>query len=181
MDFEFNSNISAYVSYLNTDYFTNLHQDLCRAKKSIFITQYVINFKFYKKWYRSTKIVEALFNKKTAGLDVRLILDSPSSKKPNHKPNFFAYKRFTERKIPVKCLLNWKSFHAKTFIIDDEIVYSGSHNLTDLSLSNPFEFSFRVSDPLFTAASSKWFLDLWDNPSLIPFKRKLDISYNGES
>ena len=63
---------------------------------------YVINFHFYKHFYRSSNIFQLLKYKHSKKVQISLILDSSPQYSPNHRANFFSFKRLSEIGIKVK-------------------------------------------------------------------------------
>lgn len=157
---------------LTTDFFSALRDSLALDIANLRILAYVINFQFYKKFYRSSAIFHRILQLHKNGTSVKVILDSSPAHSQNHRANLFAFSRLNENGIHVRMQAHTKPQHAKVIIIDDKILFVGSHNLTEGSLTNPFEISFAFTDPGLVKSFREYFDALWSNEYTIPWERR---------
>jgi len=164
------TDISCQVLY--TDFYTTLRRSIISSSQNIFVWCYVFNFHFYRKWHRSSHIFFDILSAANRKVDVRFILDSSRRSSPNHKANFFTYKRLSEHGIEVNMPNHSLPQHSKIITIDNKVTFVGSHNFTDSSLENPFETSiffdsYEISDYFYRS-----FLELWGSTLTVPWVRK---------
>lgn len=149
---------------LTRDYGQYLRQRIIEAKRLIWISNYVtvLNQK------RKSDMVFIIFNllrcKAEAGLDVRLVIDSPRK----HATNYHAVKRLirraTEWKIDLWIVPEKRTCHAKLILIDDELSICGSHNLARSSLTNEYEASIASYHEGIVSQTRYWFDRVFSNP-----------------
>jgi phosphatidylserine/phosphatidylglycerophosphate/cardiolipin synthase-like enzyme len=96
------------------------------------------------------------------GVDFRLIVDSglESAMIRNSLSNIFNFPFPVP--IKIRALSQGQKLHAKFFITDDTIVYSGSHNFTKRGFQNPFEFGFIIYNNELSIKTKIYFMTLWD-------------------
>lgn len=156
---------------LSLSFRTRLIDLIANASRLIYFSTYVFSFYFYRRWHPSSRIFSALAHARERGLDIRCLMDSSKRNRPNHSANFFASKRLSELGIPVRMSSTNLPLHAKLWIIDPASVIIGSHNISDSSLSNPFELSILARDPSLYAYMSDFYLELWSLHS-VPWERR---------
>jgi len=161
------------ITILTDDFYNFLRRKLNDPLSSISLLAYVINFQFYKKFYRSTHIFNRIIELHKKGISVRIILDSSTQLAHNHRANLFAVKRLTEAGIPVRMQATPTPQHAKAILIDDKLLIAGSHNLTQGSMVNPFELSFAITDIPVVKGFASYYDQLYNSTLTRPWERKL--------
>jgi len=131
------------------------------AQNRIDFTAYVFSFFFYRKWHPSSRIFYALQAAAHRGVKIRCLLDSSKRNRPNHRANFFAYKRLRDIGISVRMPDTPLPQHSKLFLIPPAHCLIGSHNISDSSFRNPFEISILFESPSLYSALTKWYDDVW--------------------
>lgn len=161
--------------------FSAMIEDILAAKKYIYIETYRFADDSIGKRFK-----EALITQAKKGLEVKLLLDAYGTK-PNHE--FF--EGFEKAGIKVFFFKKLKFFisntfaknhtrnHRKLLLIDDEITYIGSSNLTSYSLSWR-EVNLRIVSPI-TRKFRGSFLENLKNKKIydkVPFERIRPIYYH---
>lgn len=136
------------------------------------IMAYVVNFQYYKHFYRATWFYDRLIQLHKKGVIVRMILDSSPHFSLNHRANFFTAKRLTENGIQVKMQTSKLPQHSKLIIIDDLIAFTGSHNLTEGSLTSNLELSFGFQDPMLVSKLILHFDAFWLSKETARWERR---------
>ena len=158
---------------LTDDYFAFLRERLLAPVATLDILAYVINFQFYKKFYRSTQLFNLILSSKNKGARVRLILDSSPQVSPNHRTNLFTATKLKEHGFDVKMQTIPHPLHSKAFCFDSSLLVVGSHNLTQSALTNPLEMSVATDDPLIVKNFLSIYDRLYGSPITAPWSRKL--------
>lgn len=161
------------IRLLTGDYFEFIRQQLLTPLRTLDILAYVINFQFYKKFYRSTQIFNLILSAKKKGTAVRIILDSSPQTSPNHRTNLFTAGKIAAQGIPVRMQTIPHPQHAKAFLFDNTLLVSGSHNLTQSALSNPLEMSIATDDAALVNIFSTTYNHLFNSNLTTPWERKL--------
>jgi len=65
--------------------------------------------------------------------------------------------------VKAKYLTNFKIIHAKFILIDDEILFIGSHNLTKCAMESNLELSIRINLVGFVNEATPLFDKLWSS------------------
>jgi phosphatidylserine/phosphatidylglycerophosphate/cardiolipin synthase-like enzyme len=118
------------------------------AKKSI----HVMIFTFSKK-----EIAEALIQAKNRGIDVKVIAEEYQS---NY--NWAQINYLKENGVNVILDKNYKTFHHKTMIIDEEITITGSFNFTNSAQYYNDENSLVIHSEYISKVYEKEFKRLWE-------------------
>jgi phosphatidylserine/phosphatidylglycerophosphate/cardiolipin synthase-like enzyme len=158
------------IVVLTQNYFRFVISNIYRAKSSIYMTAYLFNFYPNRPSHKATRIFNALVTKHKEGLDIKILLDSPPANRPNHLPNGFSYRRFRDNNIEVKMLASKQSLHKKIFIIDEALVITGSHNISNPSLTSTSELSIASSNYEFVKRITDDFLKTW-TLNAVPWRR----------
>jgi len=113
------------------------------------------------------KIIEqfftALLEKAAEGVKIKLLFNWHDDKKSIARTNQPAGNFLKARSIEVRHLKNNRCCHAKTIISDGCKAIIGSHNLSCRSLSNNFEISYLISDPVEVASLQSVFAHSWQD------------------
>lgn len=160
------------IKFLTDDFFDSLADELSRPWKLVRVLAYVINMQFYKKYYRSSWTFNRLIHLHKEGARVQIILDSSPAFSHNHRANFFTSKRMMEIGIPLRMQALDRPQHSKLFLLGDEIAFTGSHNLTEGSLTSPHELSVRIKQPDLVRNLAALFDDLWTSEKSKPWTRR---------
>ncbi|WP_188020329.1 phospholipase D-like domain-containing protein [Deferribacter autotrophicus] len=135
------------VTFLpNKEILKPLIKDIEDAKDSIYIAMYMFKTDDYKFNY-STLIEEALFDALKKGVKVYAVFDT--GKKNDITTEF---NKDTGEELRKKGAVVWydspeRRLHAKVVVIDNKIIYLGSHNYTHSALKYNYEASVRIESP----------------------------------
>lgn len=163
------------------DILAAMHDDIAMAKKSIYLEIYRVAYDFIGEQFRDILAVKC-----QQGLTVKLLLDSwgtppaPSFFDPIIK-NGGEVKFFRKMKFGVDFFTkNHRRNHRKILVVDDEISYIGSSNLTGYSI-NWREVCLRIEGPI-ASIFRKTIQDsakLYDKYIFNKFSYKKIIHYDG--
>lgn len=146
---------------LTSDYAHTLLSLLRHVHSSVDILAYVVNFNLYKKSDKANLIYLALKKLSSAHKPVRFILDQPKRHKPNYHCNKFSTRRFKEASFSIRYLHSGSTQHAKLIILDNQLVITGSHNLTTHSVGNKYDISLLVDTPSVVQYLCTYFDEVW--------------------
>jgi phosphatidylserine/phosphatidylglycerophosphate/cardiolipin synthase-like enzyme len=127
----------------NKNYYTSLIHEIKRAKTSIHISMYL--FKMTKNPKNPIVIiVNELIKARKRGVFVKVLLEKSGFNKGLNKENQQVARKLRQNKISV-CFDSLKTqTHTKIIIIDSQLSFVGSHNLTASALSWNNELSVLV-------------------------------------
>lgn len=98
-----------------------------------------------------SKIITELLRARARGVRVRIITDFPNSAA-----------MLRHEGLDAVAIETGRTMHAKMVVIDQKIVFVGSHNMTKRSLNSNYEVTMR-NDDLETALQAQQYFDLmWD-------------------
>jgi phosphatidylserine/phosphatidylglycerophosphate/cardiolipin synthase-like enzyme len=134
------------MKYIIKNYFNTLINLFLSAKRSIYGTIYITSDITKSNNPKLKKLFIALFEKARQGIKIELHF--------NYKTPSYNLRTSTERIIDILKSKNIKAsfcnhkkmLHAKAFIIDQEIIIVGSHNLTMASDSKNIELSLIIKN-----------------------------------
>lgn len=114
----------------------------------------------YTLWEGATvqPLYDALADAAARGVEVQVLADEASSDTPGLLAELAGAGASTQLDDPAVTL------HNKLWIIDD-VVYTGSHNLSTSALTSNREASVRLTDPTAVEHFAQWFATAWDDPS----------------
>lgn len=125
--FQIISNDAASIHFLS---FSNALIAATRhARRRVWMLTYVINANLSKQSDPVTLFLSLLRTRKAAGVDVRFILDFPKENKPNYNCNKFFMRHLMEWGFKFCTPPPGVTSHAKAVLIDDQVLFIGSHNL----------------------------------------------------
>lgn len=137
---------------LDHDYYNTLLNDLSDAQKSIIIIMYVFKITGYKSALPD-HIIDMLIKKHAQGVSVSVILNVDQKVKMDatnddlNQTNLEVVKLLQSKGITVYLDSPKRTTHAKIVVIDNRIVYIGSHNFTQSALKYNHEASVKIISP----------------------------------
>lgn len=137
---------------LSSDFTERVIELIDEATSSIYI------FMFDWKWYKNdfscdvSRINQALVRATRRGVKVQTLLNY------GDLVEIFTNLNITARKANVKKLL-----HAKSIVIDENIIILGSHNLTKEAMTANVEMSLVISDTELAARIINYFQTIWSS------------------
>lgn len=142
-----------------------LLDDILTAKRSITATAYIVRLSVIRHPTAPATIYDrltlALLDAPRRGLQCRMLASNPLSSGSLgliDRASRLALKEtgWQLRQPPPARLL-----HAKTWLIDDSIIWIGSHNLTAKTMQRNIEASIRTTSQAITATYGAWYKTLW--------------------
>lgn len=135
-----------YEAYILTDqaYYYSIRTDLQRASKSILVVMYsMIYDPYYDPPNWANDLIEELINAKRRGVNVRVVIEYRTYS-GFLDDNLRAHNYLFSNGISVKLDDEPDNDHFNLVIIDDKIIYTGSHNWNDPSLFSDREISVKI-------------------------------------
>ena len=139
------------------------------ARRRVWILCYVINANLSKQSDPVTQLMAILQARHAAGADVRFILDNPQISKPNYHCNKFFMRRLMEWDFKFCTPPPRVTSHAKAVLIDDKVLFIGSHNLAKSSLMNPLDCTVELRNEFLIQSFAETYKMLWENSSMISY------------
>ena len=102
------------------------------------------------------ELTQKLIEAKDRGVEVKIILDATAARNP-----YSTHKILRQNGIEVKVENFGGKMHAKSLIIDDEYIISGSMNLTQAGNSKNDENTLIIKNPALALEYKRYFLQLW--------------------
>jgi len=174
--------LPTYTRLITENFFQEVIKRACSAKSSIEIMTADFNLfrlmptkKQGKKYGDGTPFLDFLIEKANEGVSVRIITAEKSGYFQDGGERAYC-------KTPNKCFYVWLCArnHAKVVIIDDEIAYIGSANMTRAGLGQPyaspgnFEVGIMTEDPEIIASLNERFSDITSHKFCDDCHRKKD-------
>jgi len=145
------------------------------ARSRIWISAYVINCNLNRAGDPITMLFATLRHKMSSGVDVRIICDDPAINKQNYHCNKFMMSWIERWNIPYCTPTKKITAHMKCILIDDNVLFIGSHNLAKSSLGNPLECTVELQSAGTIAAFAEAYNVIWHDAAMIrhmpPFPR----------
>lgn len=131
------------------------------ARRRVLIMAYVVNCNINRQGDPITLIFSLLEKKIRDGLDVRIIIDDPAINRPNYHCNRFMTRWFEIWNIPYCTPPPRFTSHCKAIIIDDSVLFLGSHNLAKSSFTNPLDCTVEFRSPALVAEFAAAYDIIW--------------------
>jgi len=145
----------------NVEYYNTLLEDIRRANKSILVAMYVIKYDPFDFDDPVNRLLEELVRARERGVDVRVLIEFKTRGEELYE-NLEAYEFLKNHNISVKLDRDPSTtIHTKLVIIDDRIVYLGSHNWSEESLQHNDEVSVRIVSEDNARSLEEYFQVLW--------------------
>lgn len=135
-----------YESYILTDqaYYYSIRADLQRSNKSILVVMHSMIYDPYHdppNW--ANDLIEELINAKRRGVNVRVVIEYRTYS-GFLDDNLWAHNYLFSNGVSVKLDDEPDNDHLKLVMIDDKIIYIGSHDWNDPSLFSDHEISVKI-------------------------------------
>jgi phosphatidylserine/phosphatidylglycerophosphate/cardiolipin synthase-like enzyme len=132
---------------VNREYADSLLAGLRKARSSIIVSCYLFKItKFPDNIPR--RVADELIRARQRGVDVTVILEQSRDERDFlNRENRATAAILSQKGIAVRFDSLRKTSHAKVVVIDDRVVFLGSHNLTHSALSRNNELSVRIDSP----------------------------------
>ncbi|NPB00551.1 MAG: hypothetical protein GXO10_04175 [Crenarchaeota archaeon] len=144
------------------EYYYYLLNDIEHAKHDILIMMFEMKYYPYDRYSLVDRLIDALIEAHERGVKVLVLLEYRT---------YFGYIKFNlrtyyylkEHGIDVKLDYDPTTLHDKLVIIDDKIVYIGSHNWTESALKYNHEISVRIVSPTLAKEVEEYFYQIWNS------------------
>ena len=140
-----------------------------QARKRVWILSFVINANLSRANDPITLFFSILRERHALGCDIRIILDDPQINRPNYHCNKFFMRRLMEWGFKFQTPPAKITSHAKAVLIDDAVLFIGSHNLAKSSLTNPLDCTVELRNDFLIQSFAETFLMLWSNSSMVAY------------
>lgn len=140
------------------------------ARKRVWILCFVINANLNRQNDPITLFLSILRDRRELGCDIRFILDNPLISRPNYHCNKFFMRRLMEWNFSFCTPPPKVTSHAKAVLIDDAVLFIGSHNLSKSSLINPLDCTVELRNDFLIRSFSETYSALWQDASMISYK-----------
>ncbi len=150
-----------------TGFFSALRSALIKAQKSIYISIYVTSFNIRKRNDKIFILFLILQQKLSSGIDIRFLIDAPRLHKTNYHATQFLIRRLKTWHFPFWISPRRITNHAKLILIDQNLLFVGSHNLTKVSVQSPLEVSIETRDKGLCLAADAWFKKSFQDPEWV--------------
>jgi len=139
------------------------------AKKRVWVLAYVINANLSKQSDPVTLLMTVLQARRKAGCDIRFILDSPKENRGNYHCNKFFMRHLMEWGFQFCTPPDNVTSHAKAVLVDDRILFIGSHNLAKSSLTNPLDCTVELRNGFLIQSFAETYKMLWGSSSMVSY------------
>jgi len=132
---------------VDQNYYHSLLNDLQNAESSIYVAMYVMKYDADDSFDWANDLIRELVNAKNRGVNVSVIIEYRVYSYYGAKymdENLPAYNYLLSNGVNVKLENETETDHLKLVIIDDEIVYVGSHNWSESALYYNHETSVKI-------------------------------------
>ena len=147
----------AIVPLLDKNYFTTLMNWLDRANVSIHVIMYVVKYDPKDPNDPVDQILSKLVDAYKRGVDVRIVVDDETRDSCPETLEFLQ-----SQGIPVKLdESSGRTTHTKLVIIDDKVVFVGSHNWTESALKYNHEASMLIISSDIAEQFEEYFESIW--------------------
>jgi len=123
---------------IDGEYYMRLINDLKSAKKSIYVTMFLMKYDPADSYDHANDLIRALVEARRRGVSVHVVLENSID------DNRAAYNYLRSNGVDVVFDSPSTTLHTKMVIIDGRIVYIGSHNWSEAALDWNHEVSVRI-------------------------------------
>jgi phosphatidylserine/phosphatidylglycerophosphate/cardiolipin synthase-like enzyme len=140
-----------------------------QARRRVWILCYVVNANLSKKSDPVTLLMSFLRDRQAAGCDIRFIIDDPQINRPNYHCNKFFMRHLQEWGFSFCTPPASVTSHAKAVLIDDRVLFVGSHNLAKSSLTNPLDCTIELKNPFLIQSFAETYTMIWNDRSMVSY------------
>ena len=141
------------------EYYNALISLLDKANRSVHIVMFVVKYDPHEPRDPVNNVLRKLVELKSRGVDVKIVVDDETYNKHRETIRFLA-----ENGIPIKLdESSARTTHAKIVVIDDRIVFVGSHNWTESALTKNHEASVCIDSEEIAERFERYFETIWEN------------------
>lgn len=141
-----------------------------QARHRVWIFCFVLNANLNRQNDPVTLFLSILRARRDAGCDIRFILDNPQISRPNYHCNKFFMRRLMEWNFQFCTPPPKVTSHAKCILIDDKVLFIGSHNLAKSSLVNPLDCTVELQNEFLIRSFAETYQMLWQDSSMVSYR-----------
>ena len=141
-----------------------------QARRRVWIFCFVLNANLNRQNDPVTLFLSILRARRDAGCDIRFILDNPQISRPNYHCNKFFMRRLMEWNFQFCTPPPKITSHAKAILIDDKVLFIGSHNLAKSSLMNPLDCTVELRNEFLIKSFAETYEMLWQDSSMVSYQ-----------
>lgn len=147
---------------LKENYFLpELVKSILEAKREILVSMYLCKYVRRRASDPARKVINALVEKSRQGLDVRVIFHIGKIKRQIPGWNLLISEDMKKLGVKVRLWKLRRVLHSKLFVIDRSVMFLGSHNISNTSLTHSAELSIKYSDNETGRKAAAVFLEWW--------------------
>jgi len=140
-----------------------------QAHKRVWVLCYVVNCNLNREGDPITFFFRTLQHKKKSGCDIKIIIDDPKINRTNYHTNKYMLRKFMEWEFAFKTPPQNITSHAKCILIDDKVLFIGSHNLAKSSLLNPLDCTVEIHNDFLIKSFAETYQELWQYGGMITY------------
>ena len=150
------------IELLKENYFLPaILKSLSEAKTQILASVYFCKYVRKRKTDPARKVINQLIEKSKAGLDVKVIFHIGTIKRQIPGWNLFITQDLKQAGVQARMWKLKRILHSKLFVIDKKIVFLGSHNLSNTSLTESAELSMKYTSEEVALKAGAIFNESW--------------------
>lgn len=135
------------LKYLkDEEYLPELLGAIERAKTSVNAIIYLCKYVRKRQNDQAKQVIDCLINRHYAGVDVKIIFHVGQHVRRIPGWNLLVFNDLKKLGMNVRIWKQRRILHAKTFIIDNSVVFIGSYNISNTSLRESAELSAMIVD-----------------------------------
>ena len=143
-------------------FFDELNKDIDNSRSVIYSIQYQWKWNIHQRHSKVQRLGSSILRAKKRGVEVFVILNMESPRRNLSKINSVTSNYLGGSGIQTKLLKTSSLIHTKLWIIDHNLTYLGSHNISGRSLSVNEESSVKIESSEFAGYMQKYFKNLWE-------------------
>ena len=147
---------------LKENYFLpEILKSLNEAKSQILASVYFCKYVRKRKTDPARKVINKLIEKSKQGIDVKIIFHIGQIKRQIPGWNLFISQDLRKEGVQARLWKLKRILHSKLFVIDKNIVFLGSHNLSNTSLTESAELSIKYTGEDIGIKAAAVFAEWW--------------------
>lgn len=147
---------------LKENYFLpEIVKSILEAKREILASIYLCKYVRRRASDPGRKVINALVEKSRQGLDVRVIFHIGQIKRQIPGWNLLISEDMRKLGVQVRVWKLKRILHSKLFVLDRSIVFIGSHNISNTSLTHSAELSIKYLNNETGRKAAAVFLEWW--------------------
>lgn len=141
-----------------------------QARRRIWIFCFVLNANLNRQNDPVTLFLSILRARQVDGCDIRFILDNPQISRPNYHCNKFFMRRLMEWNFQFCTPPPRVTSHAKAVLVDNSVLFIGSHNLAKSSLMNPLDCTVELRNEFLIRSFAETYQALWQDSTMVSYR-----------